>query len=221
MVALKWLPSLNWLATLDFTSNVNIDNTCNAVYSGDAVNFYRSGNGCNNTGEVSDVVHHEWGHGIDLNTNAGDGGTGEGTADVAAMHMSHSPLLGPGFRTNGNPVRNLDSATSSLGVMTLTRIQNGDCGGSVHCVGQVYGQTAWELSQALVSKHGHHTGWRTSERLYYTSLPDADTYDPASSQSIYDAYPSSATGAASATTIARTLPIRILAPTSPSTTGRA
>ncbi len=192
-VALKWLPSLSWLGTQNFTVNVNINNSCNAVYNGASVNFYRKGGDCNNTGEISDVMHHEWGHGIDQNTNGGDGGTGEGTADVAAMHMSHGSQVGPGFRVTGAPVRNLNSNQTSLGVMTKTRIDAGDCntlpggGLSVHCVGQVYGQAAWELSQLLAAKYGHHTGWRESERLYYTSLPDADTYAPGAG-SIYSAY---------------------------------
>jgi hypothetical protein len=193
-IALKWLPGLNWLQTLNFDINVNVDNTCNATYNGAFMNFYRAGGGCNNTGEIADVIYHEWGHGVDLNTQGGDGGTGEGTADVNSMQLTHGPLVGPYFRTDGRPVRILDSTTSSLGVHTLTAIQQGACfvpqtnGDSVHCVGQVYGQSAWDLSQLLVAKHGHHTGWRTSERLFYTSLPDAGTYDPSSPVAIYTAY---------------------------------
>jgi hypothetical protein len=186
-LALKWLPDLPWLQTNGLVSNVNISATCNAVYNG-AVNFYRSGGGCNNTGEVADVVYHEWGHGLDGNTRGGDGGTGEGTADVTSMHMTRSPLVGPGFRTNGTPVRNLDKDTSSLGLMTFGRVQQGDCGSSVHCIGQVYGQTAWDLALALVARHGQHTGWRLSERLFFTSLPDAGTYEPTLFNSIYGAY---------------------------------
>jgi hypothetical protein len=184
-VALKWLPSLGWLQTT-IVSNTNIDNFCNAVYNG-AVNFYRSGADCNNTGEISDVVHHEWGHGLDGNTRSGDGGTGEGTADVTAIHFSHSPLLGPGFRVNGSPVRNLDRNTNGFGLVTATNASTA-CGGGVHCQGQAFGQAAWELAQALVAKHGHHTGWRLSERLFFTSLPDQGGISPTSSFPIYNAY---------------------------------
>lgn len=184
-VALKWLPQLPWLATTNFTSNVNINLTCNATYSGSAVNFYRSGSGCNNTGEISDVIQHEWGHGIDAHTGGGD--MGEGTADVTAMHVSHSPLVGPGFRTNGNPVRNLDAATVSFGSVTFGNYVS-RCGSGVHCFGQIYGQTAWELAQALRLKYGHHTGWRTSERLFYASLSDAGGSHSSTAHPIYDAY---------------------------------
>jgi len=193
-IAQKWLPGESWLNTTNFTATVNIGSNCNAYYDGVSVNFYRSGGGCNNTGEIADVVRHEWGHGLDLNTLGGDGGTGEGTADVVAMHMSHSSQMGPGFRITGAPVRDLDKDASSLGPLTKSRIDDGACnilvGGdlSVHCVGQVFGQTAWDLAQTLIGKYGHHTGWRTSERLFFTSLPDAGTYDPASPVSIYEAY---------------------------------
>ena len=43
-----------WL-DLPITANVNIDNTCNAYYDG-SVNFFRSGGGCNNSGEIADTV---------------------------------------------------------------------------------------------------------------------------------------------------------------------
>lgn len=187
-VALGWLPGLPWLQQ-PLTNNVNIDASCNASYDpgANAVNFYRSSMTCNNTGEVSDVVHHEWGHGIDIGSGGGD--MGEGTADVTAMHMSRSPLVGPGFNLNGNPVRNLDQETNGYGIVTLGNYAS-RCGTGVHCHGQIYGQTAWELAQALSAKHGHHTGWRTSERLFYLSLPDAGgthSADPPATP-IFDAY---------------------------------
>ena len=194
-LGLKWLPSLGWFnATI--TTNVNISNTCNATYGGNTVNYYRSGGGCNNTGEISDVMHHEWGHGIDLNTRGGDGATGEATADIVAVHMSHSPLIGPYFRTDGSPVRNVDSTTTGKGLLTVNNISSkcpqvgttGPLGYSVHCEGEIYGQSAWDLANALTAKYGEHTGWRTSERIFFTSLPDAGGYLPSGSFPIYDAY---------------------------------
>jgi Zn-dependent metalloprotease len=189
----KWLPSLTWLDQ-PLTSYVNISDTCNAYYDGD-VNFFRSGGGCNNTGEIADVITHEWGHGLDNNTLGGDGATGEGTADVVAMHLSHSPLIGPGFQTDGTPVRNLDSS-GPRGLLSTTNIADvcptigtlGPLGYEVHCEGEIYGQVAWDLAQALVARDGPHTGWRTSERIFFTSLPDAGSYFPYSPSIIYDAY---------------------------------
>lgn len=194
-LGLKWLPALSWFnATI--TTNVNIANTCNAVYGGNTVNFYRSGGGCNNTGEVSDVMHHEWGHGLDGNTRGGDGASGEATADVVAIHMSHSSLIGPGFRTTGAPVRDINQFTSSRGFLSVGNIGSncpivgtlGPLGYEVHCEGEIYGQVAWDLAVALTAKHGEHTGWRESERIFFTSLSDAGSYLTSGPFPIYDAY---------------------------------
>ena len=188
----KWLPSLAWLDTTIVT-NVNIIDTCNAFWDGTA-NFFRSGGGCNNTGEISDVMQHEWGHGLDGNTRSGDGATGEATADAVAVHMTQSSAIGPWFRQNGSPVRELNKAISSNGLMTRTNVGSkclpgpGPQGYAVHCEGQIYGQTTWDLSQALVAQHGYHTGWRTSERIFFTSLPNAGSYLPGGTSPIYDAY---------------------------------
>ena len=192
-VAKKWLPTMPWLDTT-ISSFVNIPSTCNAYYDGD-VNFYQSGGGCNNSGEIADVITHEWGHGADVNSRGGDGATGEGTADVVAMHLSHSPLIGPGFHTDGDPVRNIDSS-GPRGLLTATNISGicpvigslGPLGYEVHCEGEIYGQAAWDLAQSLVAKHGYHTGWRTSERIFFTSLHGAGSYLPNDSWPVYTAY---------------------------------
>ncbi|MDB4324869.1 hypothetical protein N9971_00840, partial [bacterium] len=193
-LALKWVPEVGWLYTPRFTVNTNVGLTCNATFNGSAMNFYRSGGGCNNSGLVADVVNHEWGHGIDSNTQPGDSGTGEGTADVNAMNMSQRSAVGPGFTVSGGPVRNLHWPSSGIGLLTKSRIDSGFCnflsGGalSVHCVGQVFGQAAWELATVLTPPGSYHTGWRQSERLFYLSLADAGTYDPTDPLNIYEAY---------------------------------
>lgn len=191
-IAKKWLPSLGWLDTT-IASNVNINSTCNAFWDG-SVNFYRSGGGCNNTGEIADVMQHEWGHGVDGNTRGADGATGEGTADTVAVHMTRDARIGPWFRTTGAPVRDLEKTRTSKGLMTRTNVGqkcgpgSGAQGYQVHCEGEIYGQTTWDLGNSLAAKHGFHTGWRTSERIFFTSLPNAGSYLPTGSFPIYDAY---------------------------------
>jgi len=194
-IALKWLPGLEWLRNHRLEVNVNIDETCNAFFDENvpSLNFFRSGDYCHNTGEIADIVHHEWGHALDLATLLLDRGTAEGTADVTAMHLTHSSQIAPGFSVFGDPIRDLDASKSPLGVLTADRVDRGDCdlplgGVSVHCIGQVYGQTAWDLAQLLTAGEGHHTGWRASERLFFVSLPDAGTYLPDSALAIYPAY---------------------------------
>jgi hypothetical protein len=192
-IVLKWLPGLTWLYS-PVRSFTNIQDTCNAYYDGD-VNFFRSGGGCNNTGEIADVVYHEWGHGLDENTAPGDGATGEATADVVSLHVTHSPLIGPGFHLDGTPVRNVDPA-GPRGLLTVGNVgtkcpaigSRGPLGYEVHCEGEIYGQAAWQLAQALVARHGHHTGWRESEKIFFNSLPDAGGYLANSALPIYSAY---------------------------------
>lgn len=195
LVARKWL-NLPWFDQT-LVSNVNIASTCNAYWNG-SVNFYRSGGGCNNTGEIADVMQHEWGHGIDQNTLLGDAATGEGTGDHVAFLMTHGSVIGPYFRTSGGGVRDVNRLTSPNGLMTRSNVSSkcapagigcsGPLGRQCHCEGEIYGQTGWDLAQSLVAKHGYHTGWLTYERMFFASLPQAGSYLPNQANSIYDAY---------------------------------
>ena len=192
LVAKKWIA--NSYLEADYPANVNIPQSCNAFWNGSSVNFYRSSASCNNTGEIADVMQHEWGHGLDYATAGGDGATSEATGDINGMHVTHSPLLGPYFNKNGNPVRNLDRFTTSKGLLTVGNISlkcgsgSGPLGYEVHCEGEIYGQTSWDLATALVAKYGNATGWRTSEHTFYTALPQSVIYLPNQAGSIYNAY---------------------------------
>ena len=94
-----WLTSNSWLNT-QVTSNMNLNQTCNAFWSPAAgtVNFYRSGGGCRNTGELAGVFDHEWGHGMDDN-DAGGGlsNSSEAYADIAAIMRLQTSCIGHGF----------------------------------------------------------------------------------------------------------------------------
>ena len=197
MLAAKWL-SIPWLAAT-VRSNVNIPDVCNAFWSGGTTNYFRSGGGCNNTGEIADVMYHEWGHGLDQNTNIGDGSTGEATGDITSMSVVHDATMGPGFDITGGAVRELDSTVvgyqarvNNLDTFCIVcapgQCGNGPYGHEVHCEGEIYGQTHWDMTQALVAKHGFNTGWQTAERLFFQSLPQADSMVPSSAQSVYGAY---------------------------------
>jgi hypothetical protein len=94
-----WLPTNTWLqGTLP--ANLNINQTCNAFWSPGAqnVNFYRSGGGCRNTGEIAAVFDHEWGHGMDDNDTLGTlSNSSEGYADIAAIYRLQASCVGHGF----------------------------------------------------------------------------------------------------------------------------
>jgi hypothetical protein len=96
-MARGWLPNNTWLQAR-LTTNVNINNTCNAFWNGSTINFYRSGGGCRNTGEVAGVFDHEWGHGLDDNDTAGAlSNSSEGYADIAAILRLQTSCVGHGF----------------------------------------------------------------------------------------------------------------------------
>ncbi len=84
-------------------TNVDLAGTCNAFYTGTSINFYATGGGCNSLAQVGDVVYHEYGHGINdqFYTSQGasfnNGGMGEGYADIWALGITTSPILGIGF----------------------------------------------------------------------------------------------------------------------------
>jgi trimeric autotransporter adhesin len=92
-----WLPSNAWL-NAQLVSNMNLNQTCNAFWGGGTVNFYRSGGGCRNTGEIAAVFDHEWGHGLDDNDAAGAlSSSSEGYADIAAIYRLQTSCVGYGF----------------------------------------------------------------------------------------------------------------------------
>ena len=92
-----WLPSNVWLQN-QLTANVNIASTCNAFYDFVTVNFYRSGGGCRNTGELAAVFDHEWGHGLDDNDTGGQlSNSSEAYADIAAIYRLQASCVGHGF----------------------------------------------------------------------------------------------------------------------------
>ncbi len=92
-----WLPGNAWLSQ-QLPTTVNIVSTCNAYYSAGTINFYRSGGGCRNTGEIAAVFDHEWGHALDDNDTGGNlSNTSEAYADVASIYRLQASCVGYGF----------------------------------------------------------------------------------------------------------------------------
>ncbi len=150
------LPTNTWLQSR-LRSNMNINNTCNAFWNG-TVNFYRSGGGCSNTGEIAGVFDHEWGHGMDANdaTPGIASPSGEGIADIYTALRLNDSCIGRNFRStvcagNGDPcltctgVRDIDYAKRASGLPHDFSWSNLNCAGSVHCVGGVYSEAVWSL----------------------------------------------------------------------------
>lgn len=151
------LPSNGWLQNR-LTANMNINLTCNAFWNGSTVNFYRSGGGCANTGEIAGVFDHEWGHGMDDFDVEGTvaGPSGEGIADAYTALRLNTSCIGRNFRSTncsgfGDPcldctgVRDIDYLKRQSGNPHTYSWSNSNCGGSVHCVGAVYAEAIWSL----------------------------------------------------------------------------
>jgi hypothetical protein len=104
--AVTFFPTNTWLDST-VQANMNINNTCNAFWNGSTVNFYRSGGGCSNTGEIAAVFLHEWGHGMDTNSggSASENGSGEAVGDTFAFLETRKPCIGENFRP-GTPCHN-------------------------------------------------------------------------------------------------------------------
>jgi hypothetical protein len=192
-----WLPSNTWLNG-QLPVNVNIQDVCNAYWDGFSINFFRSGSGCGNTGEIAGVSLHEYGHGLDSNDGNGfspENGTGEAYADVTAALLLHDSCMGPGFFQSGNCSAYGDPCTSCSGVrdvdwakhasntphtvdnFTRTRCfpsgYSGPCGQEGHCESYVVSEAVWDLANRDLPSPGSAGAWTTTERLWYVSRPTA------------------------------------------------
>lgn len=162
--------------TADFnvTARVNIDQNCNATFSGNRINFYRAGNGCNNTA-FSAIVAHEFGHWLNVlyDTNNGSDGMGEGNADVFAMYCYDDPVVGRFFTTGGGIVRTGTNGRQFCGDA------NPGChfNGSPHRDGEVWMGAAWKVRTQLNNSLGNTMGDLQSDLLFLGWLNSFDQED--------------------------------------------
>ena len=120
-----------------FDINTNINSSCNAFYDGTSINFYRNAGGCKNT-SFSDVIYHEYGHHLISVTGNGQGQMGEGSGDSIGVLMQDDPILGQGFQTCGQGIRN---ANNNLQY---------PCVGQIHDCGQLISGCVWSLRNELL-----------------------------------------------------------------------
>jgi hypothetical protein len=197
-IARGWLPSNTWL-NAKLTANVNINLTCNAFWNGSTLNFYRSGGGCGNTGEIEAVSLHEYGHGLDSNDGNGsstDNGTGETYGDFTAALATHASCIGGGFLTGNcsgygdsctscSGVRDIDFAKHTSGVahtvsnFTQTRCPTsaigyvGPCNREGHCESYISSEALWDFAARDLPGAGTGVAWSVVDRLWYLSRSTA------------------------------------------------
>jgi subtilisin-like proprotein convertase family protein len=204
-----WLPSRPWL-TAQLTDNVNLNQTCNAYWlpSAGTVNFFRSGGGCANTGEIAGVFLHEWGHGMDSNDGGGTDNPGEAYGDITAMMSTHVSCIGRGFEPGTNCSGYGDACLNCTGIRDQDWDQHAShqpFATSGHCsittattcvsnAGCPAGQTctpgAWQCSSGggPCSKEVHCEGYTAAETLWDLATRDlpAAGFDLATSWQIAD-----------------------------------
>ncbi len=129
-----------------FQVNCNLANTCNAYYTGDTINFYLAGGGCNNTA-FGDVVGHEYGHNCVAKGGSGQGAYGEGMGDIFGFLLSDSPATGVGFQNCSVGIRTAQNTCqfSSTGCSTGTTAYGATCGSAIHSCGQLISGCVWDL----------------------------------------------------------------------------
>ncbi|MDQ7088146.1 MAG: hypothetical protein Q9Q13_09945 [Acidobacteriota bacterium] len=186
--ARAYMPDSAWLQGV-LTVNTNVNNTCNASYSGQ-INMFRAGNGCGNTGENLGVLVHEWGHGMDDNDGGGFDNPSEAYADVVAIFWSHDSCIGPGFYVDGRTcsgfgdtcldctgVREMDWARRQAGEPATPagfvdpRCGSGDgpCGRQVHCESHPISESIFDLATRDLPAMGLDpaSAWQLAEKLWY------------------------------------------------------
>lgn len=120
-------------------TRVNINSSCNAFWDGSSINFFRAGGSCPNTA-YSDVVLHEYGHGVDARKGGIlDGGYSEGFSDALAIIGTRQSCLGRDFFGAGTCLR---PATDVI----LWPPAPGD---GVHAIGRRYAGFTWALIERL------------------------------------------------------------------------
>jgi hypothetical protein len=141
---------------------VEIDSECNAFFDGRGVNFFKSSLSCGNTGEISSVIHHEFGHGIHIwltNKLTGrppvDGSIKEAIADMTTNLLRDDPRIGLGFLKQGPSngiIRNSDN----------TRRYPEDVVNEIHDDGMILTGAVWDVREAI--------GRERTARLYMDAM---------------------------------------------------
>ena len=159
------------------TSNVNLDETCNAHFDGE-VNFYRAGNGCNNTGRIADVAYHEWGHGFhyyNLLSGEYDGSISEGVGDSIAFLQTEDYRISPYFGTNGYYIREVSTNYS----------YPDDIVGEVHQDGLIFAGAVWDLWSILKDELGEEEAYETAVSIFVSGMRAGPTIPQAFDEFVF------------------------------------
>jgi cysteine-rich repeat protein len=163
-------PDLEWLISGQLPVNVNIDDSCNAYSDGESINFFQSSSQCANTGQLADVVYHEFGHSLHAHSivegvGAFDGAHSEGLADYLSATVTGDPGMGRGFFFDDSPLRHIDPPDKE-------HIWPRDVG-EIHYTGLIFAGAMWDLRKLLIQQYGRNAGIDLANRLFYATLERA------------------------------------------------
>ncbi len=163
-------PGFGWLDT-QIGVTVNLEGSCNASSDGNDIYFLRAGQ-CQNTALLADVVYHEVGHSVHIQSiipgvGAFNSALSEGISDYLASTIVDDSGMGRGFGFTDNPLRELNP--------------DGDewfwpddiSGGDPHATGLIIGGTLWDLRTALMNSMGAAAGQAHADHIWYESLQRA------------------------------------------------
>jgi hypothetical protein len=177
-LAKKYISS-EWLSK-PLETNVNHSQHCNAFWDGNSLNFFSAGvagtanKTCANSGLISDVVFHEWGHGLDHNTGGiEDGALSEGFGDAMAILFTDDSKIGTEFfPIDHKPVRDV----------SVLKVFPTDIVNEVHKDGMIIAGTWFDLYNGLKAKLG-----KTEAKDVYAKFLFKGIYSAQKMSDVYEA----------------------------------
>ena len=165
--ARSFAPNMRYLNE-QLRATVNIDGECNAYSDGTTINFFPASRRCENTGRLSDVVYHEFGHAVHANSvirgvGEFDRALSEGAADFLSATITGDPAMGRGFFYSQQPLRHIDPSGGEA------RWPD-DIDNDVHVTGLIFAGALWDLRKKLITTLGEEEASRTVEALYYQAM---------------------------------------------------
>lgn len=150
-------------------TRVNVSGQCNAFWNGSSINFFQAGGNCPNMA-YSDVVLHEYGHGVDARKGGIlDGGYSEGFGDALAILYTRQSCVGRDFFGDGTCLREASEVIEwPLG------------SDGVHAQGRRYAGFVYELIEQLKNAYSEDAAYAIATQLVNASakanpadIPDA------------------------------------------------
>jgi len=133
----------------------------NAWWNG-TINFCAAGGAYTNTGEIQQIVMHEFGHGIQddlMGGWQGNEGLGEGNSDVVSILLTQDSVIGRGFVV-GN-------CSSGFRDIDHNMQYPDDLIGQVHHDGMIIAGFHWDAMQLLQAAHGTDEGTLITARTWH------------------------------------------------------